>query len=421
MNLVIKQARIVDPTSSHNGKVADIRITNGKIVSIGKNLSTKNIKEIVVKNIHISPGWVDLFADFADPGYEHRETLMSGAKAAAAGGFTDVCVIPNTKPVIDQKPVVEYIMQKAKGLPVSVWPLGSITRNAEGKDLAEMYDMKLSGAVAFTDGIHSVQSSGLLVKALQYIKSFNGVLIQVPDDKSIHSNGVMNEGITSTQMGLPGRPEIAEEIAVAGNIKLTEYAQSQFHLTGISTEASLKLIKEARQKKLHITCSVTPYHLYFCDEDLTTYNTYLKVNPPLRNKKDRKALQKAILDGTIDCIASHHIPQDKDHKMLEFEYAQYGMITLQTVYAVVNTILPQVSQQRWVELLSINPRKILGLEIPSIEEGNNASLTLFNPEEPWVFNKEAIASISQNSPFINTKFIGKPLGIFHNKQLVLNN
>lgn len=420
MNLIIKQAKIVDPTSSHNGKVADIHIANGAIVSIGKNLSAKGTKEVILKNMHVSPGWMDIFADFADPGFEFRETLTTGVNAAAAGGFTTVCVIPNTKPVMDQKSVVEYVTHKAKGLPVSVLPLGSITRNAEGKELAEMYDMKLSGAVAFTDGKNSIQSSGLLVKALQYVKSFNGVLIQVPDDKSINPGGVMNEGITSTQMGLPGRSEIAEEIAVSANIKLAAYAGSSLHFTGISTEASLKLIKEARQKKIDITCSVTPYHLYFCDEDLTTYDTNLKVNPPLRNRKDRKALQKAINDGWIDCIASHHIPQDKDHKVVEFEYAKNGMISLQTVYAVINSTLPDVAQERWIEMLAVNPRKILGLEVPSVKEGNAASLTFFDPNYQWTFEATDIVSVSKNSPFIGKTFTGKPLGIFHNNQLILN-
>jgi len=255
---------------------------------------------------------------------------------------------------------------------------------------------------------------------LQYIKSFNGVIIQVPDDRSINPHGVVNEGITSTQMGLPGRPDIAEEIAVAGNIKLAAYAESGLHFTGVSTEASLKLIKDAKQKKLDITCSVTPYHLVFCDEDITTYDTNLKVNPPLRNKKDRKALQKAVGEGLVDCIASHHIPQDKDHKIVEFEYAKNGMLSLQTVYAALNTTLPDVTQERWIELLAINPRKILNLDIPSIEEGNIASITLFNPQEEWVLDQGAVLSISKNTPFIGKAFKGKPLGIYHNNQLVLN-
>jgi dihydroorotase len=421
MNIIIKKAKITDPTSPHNGQLADIHIASGKIVSIGKDIVAKGAKIIDTPGVHVSPGWIDLFADFADPGYEFRETLETGAAAAVAGGYTDVCVVPNTKPAVDQKSVVEYVVQKAKKLPVSIHPLGSITRGVEGKDLAEMYDMKLSGAVAFSDGKSSLQSAGILVKALQYVKSFNGALIQVPDDKSISPNGLMNEGITSTQMGLPGRPEIAEEIAVAANVKLAAYAESNLHLTGISTEGSVKLVKEARQKKVAVTCSVAPYNLVFCDEDITTYDSNLKVNPPLRSKKDRKALQKAVAEGVIDCIASHHIPQDKDHKVVEFEYAKNGMISLQTSYAALNTYLPEISQERWVELFAVNARRILNIPVPTIAEGNEASITLFLPKQEWVLELKDVLSKSRNTPFIGQKFTGKPLGIYHKSRLILNN
>lgn len=420
MNIIIKKAKITDPTSPHNGQIADIHIASGKIISIGKDIVAKGAKIVDAPGLHVSPGWIDLFADFADPGYEFRETLETGAGAAAAGGYTNVCVIPNTQPAVDQKSVVEYVVQKAQQLPVSIHPLGSITRGAEGKDLAEMYDMKLSGAIAFSDGKAPLQSAGILVKALQYIKSFNGVLIQVPDDKSISPNGLMNEGITSTKMGLPGRPEIAEEIAVASNVKLAAYAESNLHLTGISTEGSVKLVKEARQKKVAITCSVTPYNLVFCDEDVTTYDSNLKVNPPLRNKKDRKALQKAVAEGVIDCITSHHIPQDKDHKVVEFEYAKNGMISLQTTYAALNTHLPEITQERWVELLAINARRILNIPVPTIAEGSEASVTLFQPKQEWTLELKDIASKSKNTPFIGHRFIGKPLGIYHKSKLTLN-
>lgn len=420
MNILIKKAVIVDPASPFNGQTADILISKGTISAIGKNLNSKANKTIKLDGLHVSPGWVDIFTDFADPGFEYRETLESGARAAAVGGFTDVCVIPNTQPAIDQKSTVEYIIQKAKNLAVTIHPLGSITRGAEGKELSEMYDMKLSGAIAFTDGTKSLQSAGTLVKALQYVKSFDGVIVQVPDDRSISPNGLVNEGITSTQLGLPGRPEIAEEILVARDIRLNEYAESKLHITGVSTQQSLKLIRDAKRKKTNVSCSVTPYHLFFCDEDLTTYDTNLKVNPPLRNTKERKALQNAVLDGIADCITSHHSPHDTDEKVVEFEYAKNGMIGLQTSYAVTNTALAGISQEKIVELFAINPRKIFGLEIPSITEGAKASLTLFNPAQKWVLRKEDIKSLSINSPFIGVELTGKPLGIIHNNQIFIN-
>ncbi len=420
MNILIKQAKIIDPTSPHNGQTADILISKGIITRIGKNLNLKADKIIEEKGIHVSPGWLDIFSDFADPGYEYRETLVSGANAAAKGGYTNVCVIPNTKPVADQKAVIAYIVQKSKDLPATIHPLGAISKNTEGKELAEMYDMKLSGAIAFTDGVKPMQSAGVLVKALQYVKSFEGVIIQLPDDKSINPNGLMNEGITSTRMGLLGRPEIAEEIMVARDIKLASYAASKLHLTGISVDASIKMIKEAKKKGHQISCSVTPYQLFFCDEDLTSYDTNLKVNPPLRNKKDRKALQKALADGAIDCIASHHIPYDADNKVVEFEHAKNGMISLQTAYAVVNTVLQETTQSRIVELLAINPRLILGLDVPTIKESNRASITLFNPTKKWILTEMDILSLNKNTPFIGIELTGKPLGTIHNNKLNLH-
>lgn len=420
MNIFIKKARIVDPTSPFNSQIADIHVSNGIITSIGKNLKINSGKTIEAEGLHVSPGWMDIFSDFSDPGYEYRETLESGVAAAAAGGYTDVCVIPNTKPVTDQKSSVQYITQKSKHVAVTVHPLGAITRSAEGKELAEMYDMKMNGAVAFSDGIKPLQSAGVLVKALQYVKPFRGVIIQLPDDKSISPGGLMNEGITSTRIGLPGRPEIAEEILVARDIKLTEYAASQLHLTGISTQQSVKLIREAKNRGIAVTSSATPYHLFFCDENLTTYDTNFKVNPPLRNTKDRKALQKAILDGTVDCIASHHLPHDTDEKVVEFEYAKNGILSLQTAYATVNTALQDISQERMVELFAINPRNILGLEIPTVKEGSAASLTLFNPLEKWTFQQSDILSLSSNTPFIGMELTGRPLGIINNNQLIIN-
>lgn len=419
MKLLIKQARVVDPSSPLNGQITDILIENGIISQIGNKISTKADKEINIAELCVSPGWVDVFANFADPGYEYKETLETGAKAAATGGFTDVMLIPNTNPVVQNKAAVEYIIQKNKTLPVTVWPIGAITKGTEGKELAEMHDMKASGAIAFSDGLNTVQSSGLLVKALQYVKAFKGIIIQLPDDKSINTHGLMNEGIISTQLGLAGKPEIAEELIVARDIKLTRYAESRIHFTGISTKKSAEYIQRAKVSGTDVSCSITPYHLFFSDEDMSDYNTNLKVNPPIRNKEQRDAMRLALKNGTIDCISTHHLPHEYDSKITEFEYAKFGMIGLETCYGVLQSSLPDISIERWVDLLAVNPRKIFGLDPCNIKEGNKAVLTLFDPAKKWKVKEEDLRSKSRNSPFLGKELKGKAIGIINHGNITL--
>jgi dihydroorotase len=420
MKILLQQVKIADSHSPHNGNIKDILIVDGKIKTIGDNLNDDSAQTFKEKNIIVSPGWIDIFSHACDPGYEFRETLETCANAAAAGGFTQIFVLPDTNPVIDNKTQVEYVKQKSNNLKIQVHPLGSITKKKEGKELAEMYDMHQSGAVAFTDGLRPVQYAGLLLKALQYVKTFNGVVIQIPQDKSINASGLINEGLISTRLGLPGIPAIAEELIIARDIELAEYTDSSLHFTGISTAKSVELIKAAKNKGLKITCSVTPYHLFFCDEDLQSYNTNLKVNPPLRNRENMIALRNAVLNGDIDCIASHHIPQDWDSKTCEFEYAKFGMIGLQTSYAAVKTILPQLSEEQIAKLFSLNARKIFGLNISTIKEEAQAEITLFNNKK-FTLQKETIKSKSYNSAFTNLALNANVVGIVSKGSLILNN
>ncbi|MDB5191356.1 MAG: dihydroorotase [Segetibacter sp.] len=421
MRLLLKQVTISDPSSAFNDQVKDLLIEQGIIKQIADDidLNDEDIQIVPSNNYIVSPGWVDVFSHFNDPGFEFNETLESGAAAAAAGGYTHVFVLPDTKPVVHNKTTVEYIVQKAKSLPVNIHPLGAITKNLEGNELAEMYDMRNSGAVAFSDGLSPVQTPGLLLKALQYVKAFDGVIIQMPVDKSIGKYGLMNEGIISTQLGLPGIPSIAEELIISRDIELAKYTGSKIHLTGISTAKSIELIIAARKQGIEVTCSATPYHLFFSEEDLQDYDSNLKVNPPLRTAKDVQALKDAVLNGDIDCIASHHLPQNWDNKNCEFEYAAYGMIGLETSYAVINTLLPQLTSGQLNKLFSANARSIFSLPSYSIEENAIADLTIYDRNEEIEITKNSFKSKSSNSPFIGHKLRGKVIGIINKEKVSL--
>ncbi len=420
MKLLLQKVLIADTASPHNGTIKDILITDGRISTITDSIIEEADTIIKEEGLVASPGWVDMFSHFCDPGFEYRETLQSGATAAAAGGFTQAAILPNTQPFISSKTQVEYVVEKSKILPVSILPLGAITKNIEGKELAEMYDMQNSGAVAFTDGLHSVQSAGLLLKALQYVKAFNGTIIQVPVDKSIGAFGLINEGIVSTQLGLPGIPALAEELIIKRDLDLLKYTESKLHITGITTAKSVELIAAAKAEGLQVTCSVTPYHLMFCDEDLTEYDTNLKTNPPLRSRADMMALREAVLGGKIDSIASHHLPQNWDSKTCEFEYAKNGMIGLQTSFAVINELLPALTNEQLVHLFSSNARKVFHLPTAVIKENEVAELTLFTRDGETVLTKENNKSKSANSPLFNKSLKGKVVGIYHKAQLHLN-
>ena len=396
----------------------DIVIDNGIITDIGFNIDSSVDKIIEQKNLHVSTGWMDCFANFCDPGNEHKETLETGANAAAAGGFTEVMLIPNTHPAVHNKSQVEYIVQRSKSLPVIIHPIGAITKSAEGKELSEMYDMHNSGAIAFSDGINSLQSSGMMVKALEYIKAIDGTIIQLPDDKNIAPHGLMNEGVISIQSGLPGRPAIAEEILIARDIELLKYTNSKIHFTGISTKKSVEMIAKAKSDGLQVSCSVSPYHLFFTDEDLKNYDTNLKVNPPLRTKEDILALREGIKNGVIDFIASHHQPQHWDDKTCEFEYAKYGMIGLESVFGVAG--ICSIKSDDFVKMQTKSIRKIFNVEMPQIKIGAKANLTLYNPDAEYIFEEKNIYSMSRNSPYIGKMLKGKSFGIINGDKLFLN-
>ncbi len=421
MNILIKSAHIIDSKSSFNGKVMDVLIENGMIKSIkSKITSEKNSKVIEGKNIHISSGWMDMQVSFCDPGFEHKEDLDSGLKAAACGGFTEVAVVSSTNPTIHSKAEVLYIKNKTAASMIDVHPIGTLSYKQEGHDISEMYDMKQAGAVAFSDDKKSIENAGLLLRALQYAQNFNGLIITHCDEKSVSQDGKMNEGVTSTQLGLKGIPSLAEELMVNRNIFLAEYTNSPLHISNISTQKSVDLIRQAKAKGLKITASVNAYNLALDDTALLGFDSHYKLNPPLRTKVDIEALRKGLTDGTVDAITCDHRPQDIESKDIEFDHASNGMIGLETAFGLINSNKGKVKLETIIDSITCKPRSILNLRPAKIAEGELANISIFDPEQEWVFEKKHIRSKSSNTPFLGTKFKGKVIGILNKNQLHLN-
>ena len=421
MNILIKSAKIIQPGSAHHGKIMDVLIENGTITNIAASIRTeKNIKLIEQNNLHISSGWMDLQAHFCDPGYEYKEDLNSGIAAAASGGFTDVAIVPSTNPPIHSKSQVLYIKNNTRDAVVAVHPIGTLSHKQEGTDLSEMYDMKQAGAVAFSDDKKTVNNAGLLTRALLYIQNFDGTILTHCNEKSISNGGKMNEGITSTRLGLEGMPALAEELMVMRNIFIAEYTNAPLHLSTISTRKSVELVREAKAKGLKITASVAAYNTALDDSALEGFDSNYKLDPPLRTRADVEALQQGLADGTIDAITSDHRPQDIESKEVEFAHAANGMIGLETAFALANTHKGKIKLETLIQALTKGPRAILKLNHPLIVKGEPACITLFDPAMEWKFEQKDIHSKSRNTPFINWQFKGKVIGIINKKQLFLN-
>lgn len=413
MNLLLKSARIIDPSSPHHKKVKDILIQRGEIRSIAERITApRGTKVLSSKALHISPGWLDMTVNFCDPGLEHKEDMESGISAASAGGFTAVGQIPNTKPVLDNKSLVKYIKERALNSAVDVLPLGALTKECKGSEPTEIYDMWEAGAVAFSDGTHTDLSVGVIKRSLQYVRPINALVIVQPDEPSLTENAYINEGPVSVLMGMKGNPVLAESIAVKKGIDLLAYTDSKLHFSSISSSDSIRQIKSAKRRHKELSCSVTPYHLLLSEEDMLEFDTDLKVSPPLRGIKDRKALEAALLDGTIDCITSNHLPEDEDQKKVEFPYAADGMIGTQTVFPLLNTYFGRgLKIERMIELLSTNPRRLYNRSLEPIKTGTMANVTIFDTKEEWTFTEENNKSKSSNSPFFGKKLKGRVLGI----------
>ncbi|WP_162128307.1 dihydroorotase [Flavobacterium phycosphaerae] len=416
MNLIIRKATVVDPKSPYHQQTVDLKITNGSIEEIGTSiLNIDTHQEFQHEGLHISPGWFDTSVSLGEPGFEDRETIAHGLEVAAKSGFTGIALQPNSYPVIDNQSQVHFVKQKAANAATDLYPIGALTKGSEGKDLAELFDMKNAGAVAFGDYTKSLANANLLKIGLQYVQDFDGLVLAFCQDENIKGNGVANEGIVSTRLGLKGIPNLAEELIVARNLFLLEYTGGKMHIPTISTAKSVALIKEAKAKGLKVTCSVAVHHLVLTDEKLEGFDTRYKVTPPLRNEEDRKALVAGVLDNTIDCITSDHNPMDIEHKKMEFDLAKNGTIGLESTFSALLTVLPL---DKVIEKLTFG-KSILTIENENIKEKNKASLSLFQIDSNWTFSKDNILSKSKNSAFLGHQMKGRAIGIYNNGKLVL--
>jgi dihydroorotase len=414
MNLLIKSATILDPGSPFHQQVTDILIENGVIVRIADDIEA-DAKLVEAGGKYVSPGFFDLNCNIGELGLETKEDITSGTRAAAAGGFTGLAMMPNTANPVHSKAEVEYLINRSKGNLVDVYPLGTISHKREGKDLAEMYDMFLSGAKAFTDGNRPVQDAGLMERALLYAQGFDALVFSYPEDTAIAGKAKVNEGEISTLLGMKGIPSLAEELMIARDLYLAEYTVSKIHFSTISTARSVDLIREAKRKGLEVTCDVAAHHLVLTDEALLGFDSQYKVKPPLRTADDVKALIKGLKDGTIDAIVSQHTPHEIEFKDVEFEVAAYGMVGFQT--ALPLALKAGLPVELLVEKLAINPREILGVVVPVIAEGEKANLVLFDAGTEWEYNSKNNLSKSVNSPFMGDTLKGKVLLTYNNKQI----
>jgi dihydroorotase len=414
MKILIQSARILDPNSPFHKKTRNVLIHQGRIAEIGDKSYAAD-KVIDAEGMLLSTGWFDLGTYVGDPGLEHKEDLESVTQAAAAGGFTELAVLPNTMPVIQTKNDINYLTSGNDKRLVTIHPMASVTRNNKGEELTEMIDLHTAGAVAFTDGLKTIWHTDIFLKTLQYLQPFNGVLIDHPEDIWLNLFGQMHEGVQSTMLGLKGMPRIAEEVAIHRNLDLLKYAGGRLHISRLSAARSVALIRSVKEK-LNLTCDITSYQALMDDSLLKTFNTNYKVNPPLREKQDNQALIKGLQDGTIDVICSGHIPQDEESKVVEFDHAEPGMISLQTVAPNLVALSKHIDWPTLLEKVTTGPRAVLGLPQPVIDVNQAANLTLLDPARSWTFDEKTNLSKSKNSPYYGQELTGQAVAVFHNTQ-----
>lgn len=423
-DVLLRQVKVVDPGGPLHDAETDILVRDGTVARTGQRLPKGDALELRRPDLHASPGWVDLRAHFREPGEEWKQGIANGLDAAAAGGFTAVGVLPSTEPVLDKRAGIDLLLRRAQGHAVRILPIGAITQGAQGRQLAELHDLHQAGAVAFSDDQHTVRNSRLMLLALQYSHTIPGGPVPVmvfPNDPDLLLKGQMHEGVMSTKLGLKGMPAIAETIQLARDLALLEYAGGHLHVATISTAESVDMVRQAKARKLRVTASVAAHNLLLDDGCLRGFETCYKVLPPLRDATHIEALREGVKDGTIDCIVSDHRPEDREHKVMEYGSAAFGIIGLETCFAVANTALKsRVGLRRLIERHSHGPRSVLGMAKVHIAEGTPADITLFDPGMDWTCTEADLVSRSHNTPFIGQRLVGRPLGIIAQGRVVLN-
>lgn len=417
--LIISGGTIVDPTDDYFGPGAVV-IKRGKIEKVIKDKS-QPIGDIDAAGMLVTPGLVDIHVHFREPGFEYKETIESGARAAAAGGFTSVACMPNTEPVLDNQESIKFVVDKAKKAIVNVYPIGCITKGQKGEQLAEMADMKKAGAVAFSDDGHGVQNGNIMRRAMEYCQMLGVKPISHCEYEDLANGGVANEGYIASKLGLRGITRVAEELMIARDIMLAEITDTPVHIAHVSTAGGAELIKNARKKKLPVTAETCPHYFTLNYEMLESYDTNLKVNPPLRTKNDVTAIKKAIKAGIFDCIVTDHAPHAYDEKQLEFDYAPFGLIGLETSLGLVATNLVHTGVIDWltaIKMMSYNPARILNLPAGTLTEGEAADITIIDPEREWTVAKNDFHSLSKNSPYIGMNLKGRVINTVCNGKIV---
>jgi len=408
MKKLVKHALVQYPGNKLDKQRIDLLVVNGKIEQI-KDEIDETIADVVIsgKDLVLFPSLVDMQCAIGEPGEEEKEDFQSASNAALAGGFGEIVMLPNTQPVLDSKTTLSGVKNETKHLPVGIHAYGALSKGCLGTELSEMFDLSSSGAIGFTDGKSPVTDSNMMKRALEYSNGLNTIICSFPLDARINPGGIVNESLDNLILGLKPSPNLAEELMVVRDLYLAEYTKARLHFSTISTEKSVELIRDAKKKGINVTCGVAIANLIFTEKQLAGFDSNYKTNPPLRSEKDRNALLTGVMDGIIDVVVTDHTPEIIENKDREFDFASYGMTMLETALSLVNEYLTELQWDKLVETMSITPRKILTLQLPKLEQGEEFNFTLFDSADSWVYQDDVRQSKASNSPLLNKKLLGR--------------